>query len=83
MEIALPPSVPRVKASKYVAEIAATWNAMSSEEKQEASQEALDQLKMARENKRFNRHGFAINAMRDASTTLDAIEREVRVILLV
>jgi hypothetical protein len=77
LETALPSNATRLKASRYVAEIAADWNAMSNDEKQKASQETMEQLKSHHENKRFNRHNLPVNALHDTSTTLDAMEQEV------
>jgi hypothetical protein len=51
---------------------------MSSDKKEAATADALENLKDHRENRRSARHSIALSALQDTRITLDAVEKDVR-----
>src|ERR1700722_5529745 len=76
----LPDSQTRLKASRYVAEISAMWNAMSDEQKATSTSESLKRLEEYRENKSSGYHNSAASAFKDTQATLLSIKREVDIL---
>jgi hypothetical protein len=77
LSLELPAGEPRLKASAYVAEVSATWNKMTAEEKTNATINGMEGLKEHRENKAFGGHSVPINAYQDSRATLDTLQNEV------
>jgi hypothetical protein len=73
----LPEGVPRRKASAYAGEISAVWQEMTKEEQENATADALEELKEHRENKAVAHHNNARSAFQDTRATLNTIECEV------
>src|SRR5262245_39175789 len=75
----LPPNAPRRKASAYISDISTTWNAMTKEQQQNATSDALVELQEHRENKITGHHNNPRSAFQDARTSLDVIQQDVSI----
>jgi hypothetical protein len=73
----LPPGIPRRKASAYVGDISAKWNAMTQEEQEDVTADALEELKDHRDKKTTGRHNNFRSAFQDARATLCSVECDV------
>lgn len=73
----------RPKASALATELKEEWNAMSKEERDEATKDAKMNLVELRDMKKHATHNVSINAFHDARATLASIESQVRTVLCV
>lgn len=60
-----------------MAEISAAWQAMSSDNKENLSVDAITSLKAHHENKTVVRHNVPLNAYQDTRATLSTFENDV------
>ncbi|KAG1836873.1 hypothetical protein DFJ58DRAFT_734671 [Suillus subalutaceus] len=72
MNAARAPDEPRVKATQAGRDIAAKWNAMSQQEKIDATEGLMEDLEDHRNNKALASHNVPINAFHDIRATLDS-----------
>jgi hypothetical protein len=72
------PDEPRVKATQAGRDIAAKWNAMSQQEKIDATEGLMEDLEDHRNNKALASHNVPINAFHDIRATLDSATQMVR-----
>jgi hypothetical protein len=75
---ALPDGQPRKKVSELTSEISARWNAMSPEDRQEATADGKLELEGHREMKALATRNIPVEVFNDARQTLDNLEREVK-----
>jgi hypothetical protein len=72
--------MPRLKISALTAEISAKWNAMSADERVEATEDALQELKDQKEMRSFALQNVPIHAFHDVRATFDSMKKEVRML---
>lgn len=72
------PDESRVKATQVRRDIAEKWNAMSQQEKIDATEGLMEDLEDHRNNKALASHNVPINAFHDIRATLDSVTQTVR-----
>ncbi|THU87444.1 hypothetical protein K435DRAFT_867294 [Dendrothele bispora CBS 962.96] len=70
------PDQPRLKANKCAANIASKWQAMSVEERDTITTEAVKELNNSRENHHLATHNSSLSSFHDFQTTMDSVKLE-------
>ena len=73
----LPPGAERLTASKYVTELREIWNAMTKEERIEATKDAVEEVRQMRAARENSVHNVPIAAFHDVRANVRSVEQEV------